>query len=253
MADLTMNVASSASPVVFASFTVRARALVTDMLVQGTSFVIIMLLASAAESVPSSGRIAFAAVVALLALYEPLQVARFGATVGHRWANIRVVRTATGDRPGLGRSSLRWFLKTILGLPSFLLMAFTSRHQALHDAITGTVVTITDASKARAVDAIAEREPEAANTRAPAWKRIAVSLGFLLLAIIVLLVVEILLVSSDCLKGGTCSGVEAALVDTIGLLFVLAVFAIPMLGWFGKLPGARNAAGTISTPSNEEL
>lgn len=44
----------------------------------------------------------------------------------------------------LGIAFARYIIKVVLGLPSFISMAFTSRHQAVHDVLTRTTVQIRD-------------------------------------------------------------------------------------------------------------
>lgn len=66
------------------------------------------------------------------------------ATPGKRWLGLRVC-TLTGQRPGLGRTMLRFFAGSLSWLSLNLghaLAAWTPRKQALHDLIAGTLVVI---------------------------------------------------------------------------------------------------------------
>ena len=99
------------------------------------ALVLIVIGGSMLEAVPGSGRVQVILLWALILLYEPLQVWRRGATVGHRRRNLQVV-AANGGRLGLFRSIARFAIKALFGVLSFAPMLFTRRHQALQDLIT---------------------------------------------------------------------------------------------------------------------
>jgi uncharacterized RDD family membrane protein YckC len=64
------------------------------------------------------------------------------ATLGKRVMRIQVT-DLEGDRISFGRATLRYFAKILSVLPfnlGFLMIAFTRRHQGLHDMLAGTVV-----------------------------------------------------------------------------------------------------------------
>lgn len=70
---------------------------------------------------------------------------RFGWTPGKRMLKIRVVRDADGGGLSLGRSTGRYFAQALSALPfgaGYLMAAFNSKKQALHDSIAGTVSII---------------------------------------------------------------------------------------------------------------
>src|SRR3712207_1593867 len=89
----------------YASFTARFRAVVIDSVVMVAGVVVIMVAAELTRGVPGAGRVLVAALFAEILLYEPLMVWRFGGTVGHRAANLRVVDEASGRNPGLLRAA----------------------------------------------------------------------------------------------------------------------------------------------------
>ena len=62
----------------YATFTMRARALLIDAAVVGACLAILVVLFSFIEHVPGSGRIVWAAIMGLLFLYEPVLVWRYG-------------------------------------------------------------------------------------------------------------------------------------------------------------------------------
>jgi uncharacterized RDD family membrane protein YckC len=63
--------------------------------------------------------------------------------------NLRVVDNRTASNVSLPQALLRFVVKGILGVLSFLTMRFSRRHQALHDILTSSSVRIRDAAAAR--------------------------------------------------------------------------------------------------------
>ena len=86
----------------------------------------------------------------LILAYDPVLVAFFGATIGHRLTNLRVVADGDGGNLGLLKAIARALIKDVLGWFSFTAMAFTPRHQGLHDVFTHSAVQVRDLSKAQA-------------------------------------------------------------------------------------------------------
>jgi uncharacterized RDD family membrane protein YckC len=85
-------------------------------------------------------------------LYEPVLVWRRGGTVGHSRLNLRVVDDRTGGNLSLPKALVRYSLKSVLALPSFLSMTMSARHQAVHDLLTGSSVRVRDAAVAHTED-----------------------------------------------------------------------------------------------------
>jgi uncharacterized RDD family membrane protein YckC len=82
-------------------------------------------------------------------LYEPVQVAWFGGTIGHRALNLRVVDDATGANPRFWKAFLRTVCKALFGIFAFLTMGPSRRHRALHDILTGTTVQVRNPARAQ--------------------------------------------------------------------------------------------------------
>ncbi len=81
-------------------------------------------------------------------LYEPVLVALTGSTVGHYLCNLRVVDNRTGGNINFFKAVARTLLKAVLGWLSFITMATTRRHQAIHDLATGSTVQIRNLAQA---------------------------------------------------------------------------------------------------------
>jgi uncharacterized RDD family membrane protein YckC len=236
--------------IAFGSFGLRLRALVTDSVVLAFALVAIVMLISVTEAIPGSGRVGVIGMFALLFLYEPLLVARRGATVGHRRANLHVVYDRSGEHPGFIRAFARFVLKTILGPLSFLSMALTRRHQALHDRLTGTTVRIHDLHLAHESDIAWERtaeelEPIGALSRT---RRVVVILGYLVLVFVVVNVSSWALVSGMCLLESRCTPREDRIQDVLVLAWIVVSAWCVIAGWRGRLWGCRSRRSSDSQP-----
>jgi hypothetical protein len=177
-----------------------------------------------------------------LLLYEPLQVWRYGATIGHRRVNIRIVSDKTGAPPSLPVSFGRFVIKSLLGFPSFVSMAFTRRHQSIHDLLTGTTVQLRELSVATTDDYLVDRVPDTVAIVIPPTRsrRTVMLLMYIVGAYLVSGVLTIALVSEACLSKGECSTTDRANSKLVTYLFLAGVLAIAIQGWRGRLWGARS-------------
>jgi uncharacterized RDD family membrane protein YckC len=240
--------APTAERIAYGSFALRLRALVTDSVVLAFALVAIVMLISVTEAIPGSGRVGVIGMFALLFLYEPLLVARRGATIGHRRANLHVVYDRTGEHPGFIRAFTRFVLKTILGPPSFLLMAFTRRHQALHDRLTDTTVRIHDLRMAHESDIAWERtaeelEPIGASSRI---RRVVVILGYLVLVFAVTVALTMALVSNVCILEDRCTPGDDRIQNVLVLAWIVVSIWCVIAGWRGRLWGCRPSRSSDS-------
>jgi uncharacterized RDD family membrane protein YckC len=129
------------------------------MVLDGVGFLVLLLLLGWLAAAVGGGTLAPVAWLALVFLYEPGQVAWFGATLGHRLQNLRVIDLRTGGSLSYVRALVRAALKLLIGIIGFLGMAFTRRHQALHDLLTGSAVCIRDPARAMPWQYVRESEP----------------------------------------------------------------------------------------------
>ena len=231
------------SSAAYATFTRRLRALVIDSAVLVAGLVVIVLASELTRDVPGSGRVLAAALFAMILLYEPLMVWRLGGTVGHRATNLRVVDDASGGNPGLLRAAARFWIKAALGLLSFVTMALTRRHQAVHDSLTRTTVQIRDLARAQPDDYLAERPAvEGAGMPSPA-RRILVVAGYQVALFLAISIAFIMLVSAACIEANRCTPGEEAVTNAVGLAWIGASLLCIVAGWRGRLWGARARPG----------
>ena len=79
-------------------------------------------------------------------LYEPIAVS-LGGTIGQRIMGLRVSKAKTlkesntHSNLGLGYSVIRFFVKFILGTISLITVHHTNHGQAIHDKLSGSVVS----------------------------------------------------------------------------------------------------------------
>jgi uncharacterized RDD family membrane protein YckC len=231
----------------YARFSRRLRAMLIDWIITLIVLFGAVLLAASVGNDNLSRGLGILAVVVLV-LYEPILVSRMGGTLGHYFANLRVVDDHDGGNIGFARACVRVVIKGVLGLYSFVILAATRRNQAVHDLLTRSTVQIRDLAKASPGQYIAERTELAAAGLPSRTRRIAVTCAYLLLMVVVYLFIVGNFVapgaiSYACLEGNFCSGGERilSLIIGVGLLGLCAVCIT--LGWRGWLVGAR---GTLS-------
>jgi uncharacterized RDD family membrane protein YckC len=225
----------------YVTFPRRLQAMLYDSACIMIAVSIAVSLVAFGEPFAGAGRVAAAAIGAAVLLYEPLMVSVFGGTLGHRRRNMRVVADATGSSPGIVRAALRFALKTILGLPSFVAMAVTTRHQALHDQLTRTSVQIRDLTIADASDYRHSRPELPLKERASAPRRMLMVIGYCVAIALFAVVVLGRGVSRECLEVDQCSRTDQVIADGLLLGWLLASVWAAMAGWRGRLPGTRGA------------
>jgi uncharacterized RDD family membrane protein YckC len=236
--------------VAYASFGARLRALVIDAAIVAAWMVFLVVGGDVAREVPGAGRVTVALLLAVVFFYEPVQVWRWGATIGHRTANVRVVADSTGGNPGFARALARFLIKSVLGIVSFVAMAVTRRHQAVHDSLTGTTVQIRDFHRARVTDFAFERVADPVIRLPSRARRFAIVLAFLVAAFVIMSVLMVVLVTPACLDEIACTAGEMLIVDVISLSWLAASVIVIIAGWRGRLWGARATRDAGTGPAD---
>jgi uncharacterized RDD family membrane protein YckC len=246
-----------ATHVAYASFGARLRALVVDLAVILSSLIVIVVGGELARAVPGSGRGVVALLLGVTFLYEPILVWRYGGTIGHRTANVRIVSDTSGGNPGFGRAFARFLIKSVLGIASFVAMALTRRHQAVHDSLTRTTVQIRDLQRARPTDFAFERTLDPTVQLPGRPRRSVVILAYLLGAFVVMAIVMATVLPDACLDDIACTPGETLASDLIAISWVAASIVIIIAGWRGRLWGARattaDLGGTAMSPTVRRL
>jgi uncharacterized RDD family membrane protein YckC len=228
----------------YATFARRVRALVLDGVVL-LGLLVALIFVAAAVHFGQTGRIVlFAIVIGLAILYEPILVSFQGRTIGQRLCNLRVVAPTADGRLPLWKAFVRWLLKALTGLASFATMGATRRNQALHDLPFGTTVEIAEPSKARAYEFIQERQLVIGGTLPARWRRAAVLLAYLGLLFMVLIFALPIVATPECLDARRCGSGEQLLVKVTATAWLAASIAVCIFDWQGRLRGARRQVPT---------
>lgn len=225
-------------PPLYGSFPRRIQALLID----GLLLTMWLLLgATLAASLPGEiGRWANIAVLAGVLLYEPVLVSLAGGTLGHRAMNLRVVSDGSGGRLSFGGALARWVVKALLGIFSFVFMAVTSRHQALHDLMVQATVQVRDRAKASPVHFVTEREEPREAGPSSVARRVVVILVHVVALYFVMSFGFMVLASQECLLDDLCTPGEDARLFALLLASLVAAVWTAVLGWRGQLMGLRD-------------
>lgn len=202
-----------------------------------------MFVAIAAGAGSMTRPIGFLVVIVLL-LYEPVMVSSTGSTLGHYYANLRVVDDQHHGNVSFLKAVVRSIIKSILGWYSFFLITATRRNQALHDQLTRSTVQIRNSANARPGHYITERTVFADPNMPPRWRRAAMILVYVALAFLALMVIYAGfrfadVISLRCVNTGRCAPAENIISAFVGLLWIGVSAWFVSLGWRGKLWGAR--------------
>jgi uncharacterized RDD family membrane protein YckC len=229
----------------YGRFSRRLQGLMIDSIVMSILLAVALFVAVSLQS-DNVGRILGFSVVAIFLLYEPVLVSLTGSTIGHLATNLRVVDNRTGKNVNFPKAVVRAVIKGVLGLYSFFTMAFTRRHQALHDVLTNSTVQIRDQTRARPHQYSLARAVPADRSTPSALRRIAVIAAYgIAVTCIIFIPIDLInaaypIFSDDCLDHDICSVRDNIILDGLLAFCFIAVVLIAILGWRGKLWGARS-------------
>ena len=226
----------------YGRFTRRLQAVFIDAVVLMLAMTAALVVATSAKY-DNVARVLGFSVALFWLLYEPLLVSTTGSTVGHYLCNLRVVDDR-GDNPGFGKALLRMAIKNLLGLYSFVAMAVTRRHQAVHDILTKSTVQVRNQAIAEAHHFRLERDATAHSDLPSPGRRVAVISAYLAVwSVVFLAVIAVLsatdLVTDRCIDTDSCSLLENVLMVGVGLGWLFGIAALLFYGWRGRLWGAR--------------
>jgi uncharacterized RDD family membrane protein YckC len=231
--------ASPQAAPVYARFSRRLRAVLLDALLFVAAFYVGALLIASASPSDSVRRALWFTLVFAILLYEPVLVAVWGGTIGHRLTNLRVVDDRDDRNISFIKAVVRALIKAVLGWLSFLTMTVARRHQALHDVLTRSTVQIRDKSKARPFHYASERKIEPVAGLPSRARRVTVVIAYIVLAYFGLSVASLPFLSDACVFTRHCSALEVTMSYVVGgIWFALTAFFI-IFGWKGRLWGCR--------------
>jgi membrane protease YdiL (CAAX protease family) len=222
----------------YGRFSRRLRAFVIDWIIIMVSLVIALFAAVSANS-DSVGRVLGFTFLAVWLLYEPILVCLTGSTVGHYVCNLRVVDDRSHGNISFLKAAVRLVIKSILGIYSFITMATTSRHQAVHDLMTHSTVQIRDRSKATLSASVVENTELLSPTMPSRMLRTVIIIFYLFAGFLAFSIYLRLLVSQSCISSRECSSIENATRTIVALIFLAAIPLVIIQGWRGQLYGCR--------------
>jgi uncharacterized RDD family membrane protein YckC len=224
---------------VYARATPRLRALIRDLVVQAT---ILICLVVPPTVMANQELLRVLAPVCLLAFvfYEPALIALRGATLGHSSLNLRIVRAHDFGRVSFPRALLRTVVKVIFGLPSFVAMYFTSKHQAIHDLVSGTVVIPREPRHARPEWFDPARPEPAASILPGRARRTIVILAHWVAWYLLWQIAIVLIVPEDCYEQMRfCRQPVKLLIAASAVIWLAGLIVLAFAGWKGALWGAQ--------------
>lgn len=223
----------------FANFSRRIQAATLDGMILFILFLSLTFLIAQTELNPYSKVSLFLLPMLML---EPILVSFTGASIGHHLKMLRVENNQTGKNLNLISAFIRFISKTLLGWFSLLFIFTTKRHQALHDKISGSVVVMNKAAKAKGIMGTPERIIKETEFHYPSSLRRIITIIFYIFAIIVFLsLLSGLFTSEECLFHDRCSAIDLMVMNILGLImFVMLAFVI-VQGWRARLWGCKRS------------
>ena len=138
----------------------------------------------------------------------------------------------------------RVLIKSLLGWYSFVAMAMTYRHQAVHDLLTSSTVQIRDLAKAQPHHFRGRRETISLPGMPTLVRRTAVIAAYLLswfvlFSLVMASLAPVGLVSRQCIDGEPCSTTELIVLTVLWVAWAGTSIWTAVAGWQGRLQGAR--------------
>jgi uncharacterized RDD family membrane protein YckC len=230
----------------YGRFSRRLQAVLIDSIVMSLILATTLFIAVSLQS-DNVGRILGFSAVAIFLLYEPILVSFVGSTVGHLATNLRVFDNRTGKNVSFPKAVIRAVIKTVLGLYSFITMAFTLRHQALHDILTGSTVQIRDPAKARPHHYSFERASAANSDMPSVARRLGIIVAYIFAGTCILVFGVYLVtlanptavMSAACADNDICSARDEMVINGLTATWLILIAIVIAQGLRGKLWGAR--------------
>lgn len=171
---------------------------------------------------------------------EPILVAFTGGTIGHHLVGIKVRCVDEDKNISIFQAIIRFVLKVFLGLASLIMIFVTKRHQAIHDALSQSIVVHKSIEGLPASELIEERIVEEEGYLYPSvLRRVLVILGYGMLLYITLSVAVFGILSSECIQNGLCSKSENTMASVSSYIFLGILVGVVVVGWKSKLYGCR--------------
>lgn len=220
----------------------RVEAVLLDAIVLVLLFFILM---NIVAPLAMHGGIKAAIVGSITVLLEPVLVSATGSSIGHHLRGLRVQDAASGANLGIVRAIFRLLVKSLLGWYSVVFMLITKRHQTVHDIAVKSVVVFKNAAAIAGSQALAERSEDLdIYTYPPKPRRVIAIVLYNVAAICGVVVLLALFSSNKCVYYNICSDADQAMEAVAGVALAASFAIILVLGWRGRLWGARRTIRT---------
>ncbi|MCK5335432.1 MAG: RDD family protein [Gammaproteobacteria bacterium] len=180
------------------------------------------------------------AVVVVIFIVDPLSVSVTGGTPGHHLLGLRVISKSKAKNINIFYAVVRYVVKVLLGWFSIISIFTTKQHQAIHDALVGSIVILKNPESMASYDVLNERVLEEQGYLYPTkLRRVLMIIVYNTMSIIALGVALIFLLSENCMLYSQCSWAERALASGLPLLWMVSVPLSIIYSWKGALIGCR--------------
>lgn len=229
------------SPVYYPRLIRRVRAVLIDSVLVPIAVWGALILGDALGVSHTYGKVALA--LAPIFVLEPGLVAFTGGTLGHHLLKIRVTKLDGQGNINIFAATIRFAVKLLLGWLSFIFVMTTSRHQAVHDLVAGSVVIHKNANALPTHEALSERAQESDEYVYPArWHRALIIVCYWLAATVALSIFSNLIASGECVAGHRCAAAEQLFLLVLNVAWLVSLGWITVKGWRGQLYGCRREA-----------
>ena len=177
----------------------RVRAVLIDSVLLPVAVFSVLLLGDSMGVSSALGKATL--IVLLIFVLEPGMVAFTGGTVGHHLLSIRVANRDGSRNINIFAATIRFVIKLVLGWLSFIFVLTTTKHQAVHDLVAGSIVVHKDTTGLPAYEVLSERTQETdAYTYPATGRRVAVITLYWILCSIALVIASYIAITTESLR-----------------------------------------------------
>lgn len=211
-----------------------------DSVVLGVLFIVLGILSHEIGITRDLAKILFI-VLPLLSL-EPIMIALTGGSIGHHLVGIKVVRSSDQKNLGLGWCFIRYLVKIPLGIYSIVSMWLTTKHRAVHDLASKSLMIF---KKPEAVPELYKLQDRVVgyDGKPSILRRVGIAFCYTLLLVFVWELMINIFVTQRCIYDGACTDVDIQRAMIIGYVILGLFLASLILSMLCKMPGARVRKG----------
>lgn len=177
---------------------------------------------------------------------EPVAVSATGGSIGHHIVGLRVRKERADERISLLAAIVRFVVKALFGLPAFFVAFVNRRRQGLHDLAARSLIIYKSTENLPAYELMPARTREDEDRAyASVWRRILVIVLYWVLLYIAANVLGYVILWGPCFESEiACSPMQMRGMMAVLVLLACSLIVVAVLGWRGRLYGARKRAST---------